>query len=246
MRFRVATYNVHKCRGLDRRVAPGRIADVLREVSADIVALQEVLSVSGDEREHDQAHYLADCTGMELALGIVRELGGGALYGNVILSRFPIVGRKLSDLSVRRREERGCLRADVQLGDSLVHVFNVHLGTSFFERREQARMLMRTEALEHEDRRGPRLVMGDFNEWTAGLTTKLLRTRFQSLDVRERLLRTRTYPGVLPVLHLDHIYHDPQLRVVSARLHRTRLSLAASDHLPLSADLELAERGGWS
>ena len=166
---------------------------------------------------------------------------GGGLYGNAILSRFPVIGRKLSDLSVRRREERGCLRADLSLDGFVLHVFNVHLGTSFFERREQARMLLGTEALEHEDRRGPRLVMGDFNEWTAGLTTKLLRTRFQSLDVRERLLRTRTYPGAFPVLHLDHIYHDPQLRVVDAQLHRTRLSLLASDHLPLSADLELTD-----
>jgi len=239
MRFRVATYNVHKCRGLDLRVAPGRIGDVLCEVDADIVALQEVLSVGGAEAHRDQAHYLADRLNMEPVLGLVREMGGG-LYGNVILSRFPIVGRKLSDLSVRRREERGCLRADLALDGYVLHVFNVHLGTSFFERREQARMLTGTEALEHEDRRGPRLVMGDFNEWTAGLTTKLLRTRFQSLDVRERLLHARTYPGVLPLLHLDHIYHDPQLRVASAKLHRTRLSLLASDHLPLSADLELA------
>ena len=239
MRFRAATYNVHKCQGLDRLVAPGRIADVLHEVGADVIALQEVLSVAGAAAELDQAHYLAARLGMEPALGIVREIGGG-LYGNVILSRFPIVGRKLSDLSVQRREERGCLRADVAFECGVLHVFNVHLGTSYFERREQARMLIQTEALEHEDRRGPRLVMGDFNEWTAGLTTRLLRTRFQALDMRERLGLKRTYPGVLPVLNLDHIYHDPQLRVLAAQLHRTRLSLVASDHLPLSVDLQFS------
>ncbi len=238
MRFRAATYNVHKCRGLDRHIAPGRIADVLREVNADVIALQEVLSVGGALPERDQAHYLAECLGMHLVLGVVREMQGG-LYGNVILSRFPVTGRKLSDLSVKRREERGCLRADLALEGAALHVFNVHLGTSFFERREQARMLLHTEALEYEDRCGPRLVMGDFNEWTAGLTTRLLRTRFHALDVRERLLRSRTYPGILPILHLDHVYHDAQLRVVSANLHRTRLSLLASDHLPLSVDFEL-------
>jgi endonuclease/exonuclease/phosphatase family metal-dependent hydrolase len=238
VRFRAVTYNVHKCRGLDRRVAPGRIADVLCAVDADIIALQEVLSVGGAAAERDQAHYLASKLGMQLALGAVRELGGG-LYGNVILSRFPISDRRLSDLTVRRREERGCLRADLAMPDGALHVFNVHLGTSFLERREQARMLLRSEALEYEGRVGPRLVMGDFNEWTAGLTTRLLRARFQSLDVRERLLRARTYPGLFPILHLDHVYHDPQLRVISARLHRTSLSLLASDHLPLSVDFEL-------
>src|SRR5262245_51864583 len=42
---RVVTYNIHKCRGLDRRVRPGRIVDILGEIDADILALQEVLSV---------------------------------------------------------------------------------------------------------------------------------------------------------------------------------------------------------
>jgi endonuclease/exonuclease/phosphatase family metal-dependent hydrolase len=239
VRFRAVTYNVHKCRGLDRRTAPGRIADVLRSVEADVIALQEVLSVGGSSAERDQAHYLAAQLDMHLALGAVRELGGG-LYGNVILSRFPITDRRLSDLTVRNREERGCLRADLALPGALLHVFNVHLGTSFLERRDQARMLLGAEALEYEGRAGPRLVMGDFNEWTAGLATKLLQSRFHSLDVRERLLKTRTYPGVLPFLHLDHVYHDPQLRVVSARLHRTKVALVASDHLPLSVDFEFS------
>ena len=46
-RFRVVTYNVHKCRGLDRRVRPARIAEVLREINADIIALQEVVCIEG-------------------------------------------------------------------------------------------------------------------------------------------------------------------------------------------------------
>ena len=56
--LRVVTYNVHRCRGIDGRVRPARIAEVLREVDADVVALQEVLSVPGDH-EHNQADFLA-------------------------------------------------------------------------------------------------------------------------------------------------------------------------------------------
>src|SRR5688572_9265398 len=84
----IATYNVHKCQGLDRRVLPARIARVMREVDADVWALQEVLSLESSRPEMDQAKYLAQELDYELALGHVRPLRGG-LYGNVVLSRFP-------------------------------------------------------------------------------------------------------------------------------------------------------------
>ncbi len=86
---------------------------------------------------------------------------------------------------------------------------------------------------------GARIVLGDFNEWTRGLASRLLASNLRSADVREHLSRTRTYPGVLPVLHLDHIYYDPTLELESLTLHRSRTALIASDHLPLVADFYL-------
>jgi endonuclease/exonuclease/phosphatase family metal-dependent hydrolase len=100
--------------------------------------------------------------------------------------------------------------------------------------------LIGAEILSPAGLRGPRIVLGDFNEWTRGLTTRLLRERFSTPDVRAHLNRSRTYPGVLPLLHLDHIYFDPELRLNRLALHRNRRSLLASDHLPLVADLSLA------
>ena len=85
-RLRVVTYNVHKCIGLDRRERPGRIAAVLREVDADVVALQEVVSVESDSsREAHQARYIAEELGCRFHLGENRKHRGGA-YGNVVLS----------------------------------------------------------------------------------------------------------------------------------------------------------------
>jgi len=224
-RLRVATYNVHKCRGLDRRVNPIRIAAVLREVDADVIALQEVLG--------DQAEAISRELEMPYALGENRKHRGFA-YGNALLSRWPIGETKNYDLSIRGREERGCLRADVSVnGSALVHVFNVHLGTSLFERREQGRKLVAPELLAHSEFNAPRIVMGDFNEWTSGLATRLLRSHLESADIRAHLQRSRTYPGILPFLHLDHIYYDPVLRLEKLCLHRTGRSLVASDHLPL-------------
>jgi endonuclease/exonuclease/phosphatase family metal-dependent hydrolase len=237
--LRIVTYNVHKCRGLDRRVRPERIARVLGEVEADVVALQEVLSVEGRGRERDQARFLAEELGMDYHIGENRRLQGGA-YGNVILSRLPIQAVENYDLTWRGRERRGCLRADVLVNArALIHVFNVHLGTAFIERRYQARRLLSPDILSHRDLRGARLVLGDFNEWTRGLASRLLASHFESADIRSHLRRARTYPGVLPLLHLDHIYHDATLDLRRLTLHSSRTALIASDHLPLVADFHL-------
>jgi endonuclease/exonuclease/phosphatase family metal-dependent hydrolase len=122
------------------------------------------------------------------------------------------------------------------VGKTLVHVFNVHLGTSYRERRQQGMRLVSEAILLSGRFAGPRLVLGDFNEWATGLTTRLLRGHLRSVDVRQHLRRRRTYPGLLPLVHLDHIYHDPELELTALRLHRTRRALMASDHLPLVAE----------
>jgi endonuclease/exonuclease/phosphatase family metal-dependent hydrolase len=86
---------------------------------------------------------------------------------------------------------------------------------------------------------GAKLVLGDFNEWMRGLTTTLLSSRLKSVDLRSYLKRRRTYPGLFPVLHLDHIYYAGKLEIVGIELPRTRLSLVASDHLPIVADVKI-------
>jgi endonuclease/exonuclease/phosphatase family metal-dependent hydrolase len=236
--LRVVTYNVHRCKGLDGRVRPDRVAKVLKEIDADIVALQEVVCIPGGEPEGDQAHYIAREIGADFLFGENRKLWGGA-YGNVVLSKLPMKTVKNHDLSVRGRERRGCLHIDVEVGGRMVHVFNVHLGTAFLERRKQGRQLAGLDILLNNDLKGPRLLLGDFNEWAPGLTTKLLRAHMQSVDIKKHLRRRTTYPGVLPMFHLDHIYHDESMEVVGLTLHRTRTALVASDHLPLIAELKL-------
>jgi len=242
--LRIVTYNVHRCRGIDNRERPGRIVDVLREVDADVVALQEVLSISGATREKDQAQFIAEELGLNHVAGENRKLKGGS-YGNVVLSRFPLRLVRNHDISVRARERRGCLHTDVDVaGADTVHVFNVHLGTAFLERRHQGRRLVEEEILSNQELKGARIMLGDFNEWTRGLTTRLLRAHLKSVDVKNYLQRAKTFPGLLPVLHLDHIYFEDRLELKGLTVHRTRKALVASDHLPLVADFGLpaAER----
>lgn len=235
-RFRVATYNVHKCRGLDRRTSISRIAKVIRQLDADIVALQEILDVRDGKPEYDQARgLLDDLKDYHAAFGENRTLYGGA-YGNMTLGRVPSVLSENYDLTWRHRERRGCLRTDFDLGGTIVHIFNVHLGTSFLERRHQARRLVGPTILKRDVPAGPRIVVGDFNEWTRGLASRLMGEAFRVAEPKAHLRSGRTYPGILPFLHLDHFYYDASLTLVKLRLHRRREALIASDHLPLIAE----------
>lgn len=234
------TYNVHKCRGLDRQVRPERIVEVLTELNADIIALQEVLSIRGKRREDDQARFIAEELGYDYQIGVNRRLNGGA-YGNVTLSRLPMIFVQNYDLSHRGHEKRGCLHTDIQISpNTLLHVYNIHLGTAFIERRHQARRLLNSKILENSDVKGSRILLGDFNEWTRGLASRLLSAHFDGEDIRFHLRRSRTYPGLFPFLHLDHIYFDGSLVLEGASWHRTKRSLVASDHLPIAADFCLS------
>ena len=240
--LRVVTYNVHKCQGLDRRVRPARIASVLRETNADVIALQEVVSVEDDARhELHQARFIAQELGYDFHVGENRRHNGGA-YGNVVLTRLPVERCCNIDITWRWREPRGCMRVDVRLGEPgahLLHLFNVHLGTAYMERRHQGRKLVSDEILRDSRLEGPRVVLGDFNEWTRGLASRLLAEELMSADLRQHLRRRRTYPGAFPLLHLDHVYYDRTLELERLWLHRSRTALVASDHLPLVADFRL-------
>lgn len=237
-KFRIVTYNIHKCKGLDFRASPQRIADVLREIEADIIALQEVVSHENQTLQANQAKFIAESLDYDYRIGENRKHLGG-IYGNVVLSRFPITEDKNFDITIGKYEPRGCQHVDVEIEKgSFLHVYNIHMGTSFLERRKQVKRLLDDEILSRAHR-APRILLGDFNEYTNGLASKLLKAHFRSADLREHLKIKRTYPGIFPFLHLDHIYYDHHLKIEHAFVHRSRLALVASDHLPLVADFRL-------
>lgn len=233
--FRIATYNVHKCRGIDMRTSVWRIAEVLREIDADIVALQEVVSHHNRREEEHQARFLAEELQMNYTIGENR-LHKGASYGNVILTKYDVTHTRNYDITIQGREPRGCLLADLKMVNSqMLHVYNIHLGTAFRERNRQVMRLLDDEILNREHF-APRLMMGDFNDWMKGMTSRLLRSHFHSAEPTSHIPHRRTFPGFMPVVALDHIYYDTHLRVENAYVHRSRLAAIASDHLPLVAE----------
>jgi endonuclease/exonuclease/phosphatase family metal-dependent hydrolase len=229
--MRIVTYNIHKARGMDGRTSIKRIAEVLEGLQADIVALQEVFSVS--DSHAGQVEALAYDLGFHATFGCTRHHLGQP-YGNAILTRWPILASCEMDISRANRERRGCIRADLKTPRGVLHVFNIHMGTSYFERRHQVRSLLSSSQID-ENLIGPRVLVGDFNEWIKGLTTRLLSDKFESLNLALHVRKRRSYPGLLPLVHLDHIYFERPLHIRNAELVRTRLSRIASDHLPLVA-----------
>jgi endonuclease/exonuclease/phosphatase family metal-dependent hydrolase len=215
----VVSYNIHRGVGLDRRRDLDRIGRVIAEMRPDIVGLQEVIREDGTPAA-DQAAYLAGTLGMELVMGETRSHGAGT-YGNAVLSRLPVVGAVRHDLSHGLREPRGCLRVDVAVDDATLHVFNCHFGLAFRERRAQLGLL--AGFIRAGSCGGPRVVMGDFNEWHRGPVTRGLRVEFSSPMRRMR----RTHPAVFPLFRLDRIYWDVELEGEAFHVHRSRLARVA-------------------
>ena len=228
MSVTVASYNIHKAEGLDRRVDLDRIASVLREIDADLIGIQEIYG--------PQAEALAAELRLSVAMGVTRHIGN-VPYGNAIFTRFTVHGSHAFDLTRPPREPRGGLRLDTLVGERPIHLFNVHFGLKIRERAEQVEALVQEQML-RRDLPGSRVVMGDLNEWFPGAVGRTLRRELHGPRIR------RTHPAPLPIFPLDRIYWDHELQADSFRVHRSRLARVASDHLPVVARLHLSSAPG--
>jgi endonuclease/exonuclease/phosphatase family metal-dependent hydrolase len=226
----VASYNIHKAEGIDRRVDLDRIALVLKEIDADLVGVQEVYRA--------QAEALAESLGMSMAMGATR-VHEGQPYGNAVFTRLSVHASHTFDLTRPTRQPRGGIRLDLLVGERFLHLFNVHFGLKIRERAEQVKALVR-EHIVNAELVGPRVVMGDLNEWFwfPGAVGRALRRELHGPRIR------RTHPAPLPLFPLDRIYWDRELHAEGFRVHRSHLARVASDHLPVVARLRLPVAAG--
>jgi endonuclease/exonuclease/phosphatase family metal-dependent hydrolase len=232
----VCTWNVHECVGGDGQHDPERVAAVLGEIAADVVAMQEVHSDTRGGGARDQARFLADSAGFELVAGPTLRRRGGD-YGNLLLTRMPIQSVRRHDLSVPGREPRGAIEVLLQAGAARLRVVVTHLGLRASERATQARWLL--DSLDASAGHETLAVVGDWNEWLPWRTAlRLPRRRFGSLPA------PRTFPARRPALALDRVWVEPPSHLLHLAVHRSPLSHRASDHLPLVARVRLRHGGG--
>ena len=244
MQFRLLTYNIHTCiGGVDRRYDPERIRGTIAHYEPDLVLLQEVDQFARRSNHDRQVDVLGDMLGLRHRTYCPHvTVRGGGEYGNAILSRFPLTETSNIDLTIASRKRRSVLHARyrVRLGargkhTRTVHIFNLHLGLSGGERKIQLQRFLQSHPFNGFDHRTPVIVAGDFNDVWGTLGRSLL----EPAGFRGMHERLRTFPAYAPLRALDAVYVKGEVEMLKVQRARISVARAASDHLPLIADLQI-------
>ena len=228
----VASYNVHKCVGRDRRFDPARTAQVIRELDADVVALQEADTRFGERTGLLDLDWLERETGLcRVPLAISAQAHG--FHGNTLLFRQGLV-RALNPVKLPGLEPRGALVTELELKNGhALRIIAAHFGLFRHSRRRQAERILQ---IMEEGRDCPTLLVGDLNEWRLGKGSAL-----RTLSpVFAPSFAVPSFPAGLPVLALDRIMADRPALIRRVEVHDSPLARIASDHLPIRASLHFS------
>lgn len=228
-----ASYNVHRCIGIDNRFDPGRTAAVIEELDADIVALQEADRRFGHRAGLLDLGDVERRTGLSL-VSVSAVPGGHGWRGNALLVRGGHA-TQVRRLALPGAEPRGALIVDLDMAAGKLRVVAAHLGLLRRHRAMQAAAIL--AALEGAAPM-PTVLLGDLNEWRSGTHSSL--ARLQPFFGPFTHPQQPSFPSRLPFLALDQILGHPHELVGPPQVHDTSLSRIASDHLPLCARLHLA------
>lgn len=226
----IASYNIRKAIGTDRRRRPERILEVLQELDADIVALQECDRRFGERRSAIPTEMIEEWTSYAPVEFQTRPHSLG-WHGNALLVRksLRIAGSRI--LHLPTVEPRGAVMAQVEAHERQLVVAGVHLDLSGLRRRQQVRSVLHQIELNAPTQ--PTVIMGDFNQWT-------VRGSLAEVDGHFHVAATGpSYHARRPVASLDRILVNDRIEILEAGAHSTSLSRAASDHLPVWARIAL-------
>ncbi|MDR4306204.1 endonuclease/exonuclease/phosphatase family protein [Chelatococcus sambhunathii] len=233
--MKVATYNIHKCVGTDGRSRPDRIIAVLKEIGADVVALQEV-----DRRFGSRIGLLdLEALGRETGLRLLAQsdaVDGHGWHGNALLvSREPVSYHRIR-MRLPGVEPRGAVLVDLDFGEGPFRIIAAHFGLLRRSRLSQAGALVtafgRLPPM-------PTILLGDLNEWRTRRGSSL--NVFEPLFGQPRPLPS--FPSRRPIFPLDRIFGWPRGLINELAVHDTPLARRASDHLPLTARVDLTGPG---
>lgn len=236
--MRLLSYNIHKgIGGRDRRYRLERIFDVIEQENPDVICLQEVDRNVKRSKFHNQPELLAEYFSSAdhlYQLNVQLKSGG---YGNLILSRWPLLSKHQISLRYSIKKPRGAQIVVVDSPEGPLHLVNWHLGLADIERRWQVRQLLE-HRLFQESAHLPTVILGDYNDWR----NQLERMVFQNYDFQQAThptSRFRSFPAYLAMGALDKLFYRGEILIRHLKIVRTPMARAASDHLPLVVDLHL-------
>ena len=231
MELTFASYNIHKGVVLDRRRDPERILAVLREIDADVIALQEADRRLGRRETVIPRQMLQDYSPWD-PVALNHRPDSLGWHGNALLVRRGIAVAEAAIVPLPTLEPRGAIRADLVVRGQRLRVVGMHLDLSGLRRRQQLRTI-----LDHLGRcavPGPTVLMGDCNEWG------VRRGALSEFSAPWRVLDSGpSFPGRRPVARLDRIVISPEWHLAETGVHHSALSARGSDHLPIFARLAL-------
>ncbi len=223
---RLMTWNIHGALGRNPRFDLARVLELIRGHDPDLLALQEIDSRRGGA--NDPFEVIRHELGSH-GIGAKTVVTADGDYGQMLISRWPMLDAEIHDISFLEREPRRAIEAAVETPHGRLRVIATHLGLSLRERNLQLQSLL--GLVRKSD--GVTALLGDFNDWIwAGSVRNVL------ARVLPGRTRQRTFPSIFPLLRLDRIYCRPARALVSSFVDPRAKSL--SDHLPVIADLTIA------
>lgn len=230
--IKLASYNMRKGIGTDRRRNPERTLEVLREIDADVVALQEADRRFGVREMVISGHLLDEQSDWKAVPINMRERSMG-WHGNAILVRKSAEVLGCGAIHLPALEPRGAVVTDVRIGDDVVRVVGMHLDLSGLWRRRQAAAIL--AHIGGASDRPPTVMMGDLNDWSA--QSGCLRDFGRHFHFAET---GPSFHARRAIARLDRIMVSPDLRVADCGVHASATARKASDHLPIWAVVERA------
>ncbi len=230
--IKLASYNIRKCVGTDWQRNPGRILDILNEIDADVVALQEVDRRFGSRITSLSPELIAQKTDYEVIDFSERPQSLG-WHGNTILYRRGVRVLNTQTLILPALEPRGAVLADLETGGDRIRVIGLHLGLIDLWRRRQAQSVL--NHLDILDEALPTVIMGDLNQWT---TEGGCLEHFA--EHHQVIAPGPSFHAAHPFVSFDRLIATFDIKVVQSGVHRSALSRKGSDHLPIWADVEIA------
>lgn len=228
--MRLMSFNIHGGKAMDGKRDISRINHLIQELDVDIAIFQEVETRISRGGTTEDVKLLAGSHEYLLPGPSIVEPDGW--YGNLIVSRYPILRGLVHNLETKPQfEPRNAVDALLDTPYGNIRIIGTHLSLSYLERRAEARNLLRLMKAVEEKEVNPIILAGDINEWQ--VPSKLL----NFLDDHMTQVRCRpSFPSGFPIFRLDRIWFEGAM-TVSAKVLSDAKVRHLSDHLPLIAEI---------